>query len=392
MDNDLPPPAPPPLTSAATSDNPPAAFRPSTPTPQRKPSAGRGWKISTIILSVILLVCLANYVASFFIEAMLTGAEMTHHSRLQEVMIENNHSSDKIAVIPVNGIITSSSMDASGVNMVQLIEDQLKMAAKDSDVKAVLLKVNTPGGEVLASDDIYNALVNFQNTHRKPVIASMGTVAASGGYYVSAPCRWIVANELTITGSIGVIMHAYNYRGLMNKVGLRPMVYKSGRFKDMLSGEKDLEKLTPAEQSDVDAENAMIAKMINETFAKFKTIIAEGRRLSSNRNQSNKDGDTGRLLSDKWESLADGRILSGKEAKEHGFVDETGDWRVAIKRAQTLAGIPNADLVTYQMPFSLGNLLGLLGKSETRSIKVDLGFDVPRLNAGLYFLAPTFIH
>ena len=113
MDNDLPPPAPPPLTSAAAPGNPPAYSGPSSPSPQRKPSAGRGWKISTIILSVILLVCLANYVASFFLEAMLTGAEMTHHSRLQEVMIENNHSSDKIAVIPVNGIITSSSMDAS---------------------------------------------------------------------------------------------------------------------------------------------------------------------------------------------------------------------------------------------------------------------------------------
>ena len=137
-------------------------------------------------------------------------------------------------------------------------------------MKAVLLKVNSPGGEVLASDDIYNAIRQFQNEHNKPVVASMGSLAASGGYYVSAPCRWIVANELTITGSIGVIMHGYNYRGLMNKVGLQPQVFKSGRFKDMLSGEKDLEKMTPQERADVDEETRMVQTMINQTFDKFK--------------------------------------------------------------------------------------------------------------------------
>jgi protease-4 len=211
---------------------------------------------------------------------------------------------------------------------------------------------------------------------------------------VSAPCRWIVANELTITGSIGVIMHGYNYRGLMNKVGLRPMIFKSGRFKDMLSGERDLEKMTPAEKADVEEEEAMIAKMINETYEKFKSVVAEGRKFSNNRNQLNKGGDPkdkGRELSGKWTSLADGRILSGKEALEHGFVDELGNWRTAIRRAQKLAGIDKADLVTYQMPFSLGNLLGIFGQSDAKSIKVDLGFDLPKLGAGLYYLSPTFL-
>jgi protease IV len=220
----------------------------------------------------------------------------------------------------------------------------------------------------------------------------MGSLAASGGYYVSAPCRWIVANELTITGSIGVIMHGYNYRGLMNKVGLRPMVFKSGRFKDMLSGEKDLDKLTPAERADLEAEEAMVTKMVNETFAKFKSVVAEGRKFSNNRNQLNRDNATGRELSTNWVSYADGRILSGKEALEHGFVDELGNWRTAIRRAQKLAGIEKANLVTYQVPFSLGNLLGIFGRAESKTVKVDLGFDVPRLGAGLYYLAPTFLN
>src|SRR2546428_583630 len=128
-----------------------------------------------------------------------------------------------------------------------LISDQLRLAGEDDSAKAVVLRVDSPGGEVLASDEIYRAIADFEKDYKKPVVASMGGLAASGGYYVSAPCRWIVANELTITGSIGVIMHSYNYRGLLNKVGVRPEVFKSGKFKDMLSGEKDEEDI-PAEE------------------------------------------------------------------------------------------------------------------------------------------------
>jgi protease-4 len=159
----------------------------------------------------------------------------------------------------------------------------------------------------------------------------------------------------------------------------------------MLSGERDLEKLTPAEKADVEEEEAMIAKMINETYEKFKSVVAEGRQFSNNRNQLNKGDEKGRPLNGKWASLADGRILSGKEAYEQGFVDELGNWRTAIRRAQKLAGIDKADLVTYQVPFSLGNLLGIFGKSDAKSLKVDLGFDLPKLNAGLYYLCPTFL-
>ena len=361
--------------------------------PAKKPKGGRGWKIATLILAILLAFSVLSNLSHVFYDALLSsaGAGAGSDARLQEITIEHHDSSDKIAVIPVEGIITSSGGDGNSYSMVQLIEDQLKLAAKDHHVKAVLLKVNSPGGEVLASDDIYNALLRFQREYDKPVIASMGNLAASGGYYVSAPCRWIVANDLTITGSIGVIMHAYNYRGLMNKVGLRPMVFKSGRFKDMLSGEKDLEKLSPAEQADVEEEEAMIKRMVDETFERFKTVVADGRKEANELNKSNKGGATGRTLSSNWTSRADGRILSGKEAYEHGFVDELGNWRTAIARAQKLAGIDKADLVTYQVPFNLANLFSLFGKSNAKSVKVDVGFDVPRLQSGLYYLAPSFL-
>ena len=115
---------------------------------------------------------------------------------------------------------------------------------------------------------------------KKPVIASMGALAASGGYYISAPCRWIVANELTITGSIGVIMHSYNYRTLMGKIGIQPEVYKSGRFKDMLSGEgePDLDKLAPEDRKNREEEKAMVQALINETYGKFGVYRASRSR------------------------------------------------------------------------------------------------------------------
>lgn len=394
MENDVPPPNPPELPGVpgpSPAPQPPPLVK-AVPVAPARARSGRGWKISTIVLAVVLAFTLIARMIGTVLDSIGSAEGVGGSPHLQEVTLENHSSSDKIAVIPVEGIITGSARDGSGYSMVELIEDQLKLAAKDEHVKAVLLKVNSPGGEVLASDDIYNAIINFQNEHNKPVVASMGSLAASGGYYVSAPCRWIIANELTITGSIGVIMHTYNYRGLMNKVGMRPMVYKSGKFKDMLSGEKDLENPTPAEKSAIQEEESMVSKMVNETFEKFKSIVAEGRRLANNRNQLNKDGDTGHALSPNWASVADGRILSGKEALEFGFVDEVGNWRAAIKRVESIAGISEADLVTYQVPFNLGSLLGLLGKTPAKSIKVDLGIDLPKLGAGLYYLAPSFAH
>lgn len=355
---------------------------------QTAPRKGGGWKVTAIILALLLgLSFLIHF--SDFLGAFSAGA-MAGQSRLEETIIENNDSENKIAVIPVEGIIASFGSDLSPQNMVRLIGDQLKLAARDESVKAVLLKVDSPGGEVLASDDIYNLIAKFQKEHDKPVVAAMGSLAASGGYYVSAPCQWIVANELTITGSIGVIMQTYNFRGLMNKVGVRPLVFKSGRFKDMLSSSKDLDQMTPTEQADLAEEEAMMKKMIAETFGKFKSVVAEGRQLANTKNA--KGAFPGQRLNAKWADYADGRILSGKEAYELGFVDELGNWEAAVKRTRIIAGLDDADLVTYVPPVDFSNLFGLLGKSEPKSIKVDLGFEWPRLRAGLYYIASSFLH
>ncbi|KAB2649150.1 MAG: signal peptide peptidase SppA [Verrucomicrobia bacterium] len=350
------------------------------PQPTRQPRRW-GWIIiSSILFLFLVLSVLINIGNAFRGMGNVSG---THHHggpRLDEVVVEDHKGSDKIAVVPIEGVITSHSSDRGGYNMVEVVKAQLKRADEDEDVKAVILRVDSPGGEVLASDDIANAIRNFQEDSTKPVIVSMGSLAASGGYYVSAPCEWIVANELTITGSIGVIMHGYNYRGLMDKIGLRPDVYKSGKFKDMLSGDR-LQAEIPQE------ERAMVQKLIDETYSKFKDVVGEGRKAA---HDINKDG---RALVSDWASYADGRVFSGKEAKELGFVDELGGFDVAVSRAEKIAKIKgSASIIEYRQRVDFADLFGILGKSEAPVVKVDIGMDAPKLEGGrMYFITSTFL-
>jgi protease IV len=370
MENDLPPiyNAPPPVIT------PPRRSRPIR--------SGRGWMIASLLLAVVVLLLLVFDVARSAVGWSLGGNTGRQSGRwLEEVMVENNGSGNKIAIVDVEGIISSMALSHRGRNMVDLIDDQLKMAAKDRSVRAIILKVDSPGGEVMASDDIARALLEFQQKYQKPVVAAMGGLGASGGYYVSAPCQWIVANELTMTGSIGVIMSTFNYRGLLDRVGVIPEVYKSGRFKDMLRGSKKPEEIEPEERK-------MIQSMIDETYAKFVAVVQQGRARAQRENNGE-----GKTLAANWKEFADGRVLTGKQAYDLGFVDELGDFETAVKRARRLGRIPDANLIRYQEPFSMANLFGLFGQSEARTIKVELGFELPKIEAGrLYFLSPTVLH
>jgi len=213
----------------------------------------------------------------------------------------------------------------------------------------------------------------------------MGSLAASGGYYISSPCRWIVANELTLTGSIGVIMSSWNYRGLMDKVGVLPQTYKSGKFKDMMSGSREPDSISQEER-------AMVQGLIDETFSKFKKVVQDGRQQAYDKNKDSKD--KGRPLSDNWQDYADGRVLSGSEALKLGFVDQLGSFDDAVEQTKKIVGISRVNLVQYQQRYDISDLFRLFGKSDSNgSIKVDLGLDTPKLQAGkMYFLAPTFLH
>ena len=354
-------------------DNSPPVISPGpSPAPARK---SRGW----MWFSLCLLGCL---LLSGFLIVMLAigsaGMSMSTNdgSSYDEVILRNNHSDNKIAVIDLSGLIASFSVDASGHNMIESLRRQFEWANKDDDVQAILFRINSPGGEVLASDNI----ADIVRESKKPVISVMGALAASGGYYVAAPSDWIVAHELTITGSIGVIMSGYSIRNLMDKVGVQPIVFKSGKHKDMLSLGKREEDITPEERK-------IVQDMIDETFERFKKIVQEGRDMD------NRDTEDGESLEEDWESFADGRILSGNMALAQGFVDELGDLDTGYERALSLKGISDANLTQYRQPINLANLFSLFGKSEAKEIKIDLGVDIPKLKAGrLYFLSPTLLY
>lgn len=338
-----------------------------------------------MIFAIILLVALAGSmltnVSLFFgnLFEVSGGSRRDVEPRLQEVVLQNNSSHNKIAVVDVDGII-SSSAGRGGYDMVETLKAQFKQAQKDDKVKAVLMRVDSPGGEVLASDEIYKIVSDFQERSGKPVIAQMNSMAASGGYYVSAGARWIVANELTITGSIGVIMSGWNYRGLMDKVGIVPRVFKSGKYKDMLSGSRRPEEITPKEDE-------MVQSLIDEVFGKFKEVVSEGRGRATKSN-----GKDGRKLVSDWREYADGRVFSGTEAFRLGFVDELGDFNTSVKRTLKLAQVDDANLVQYQQIVDLADIFSLLGQGTESRVKVDLGFDPPKLQAGkLYFMSSTLV-
>jgi protease-4 len=382
---------------------PPPAYAPPPPVivppgQPRPPKRGRGWMVFSIILLVLLFLCVLVMFSQFAGGASgsrSVGGSRVVGPRLDETVLEDNSAATKIAVIDVNGVITDSPESTEGYSMVDVIKAQLDRAQEDNRVKAVILRVDSPGGEVLASDEISDAIKFFQtgkksngskseNGSGKPVIVSMGNLAASGGYYISAPCRYIVANKMTITGSIGVIMHGFNYRGLLDKVGVRPEVYKSGKFKDMMSPTRE-----PGEVND--EERDMVQRLISEIYSDFKEVVETGRKDAHQKNQL-----AGHALADNWTDYADGRVLSGTEAEKLGFVDEVGNFQTAIARAKSFGGISgDANLVQYPERHDLADLFRIFGetKAQPPSVKIDLGFNAPKLQEGhLYFMSPVLSH
>ncbi|HTV61993.1 MAG TPA: signal peptide peptidase SppA [Verrucomicrobiae bacterium] len=355
-------------------------------TPPPRPRKGRGWMVFAIILLVLLIFSIFGNFVQAISHALLGrnfnenfgGVTTEAGPRFDEVIVKDNDARNKIAIIPLEGIITSDTVDQSGNNMVDVIRAQLDRAKDDPRVKAVILKVDSPGGEVMASDQINRSVIKFQKESHKPVICSMGSLDASGGYYISVASRWIVANKLTLTGSIGVIMEGINYRGLMDKIGLYPMVFKSGKYKDMLSGMQETNEIPPEE-------NTMVQALINETFQQFKDVVQAGRDAAHKAN-----GTDGKALAADWEHYADGRVLSGQQALDLGFVDQLGDFDDAVDKAKEITGITNsnANLIEYRERYDISDLLSMFGQSsKAPNIKLDLGIKGPELQAGeRYFL------
>ncbi|CAN5365616.1 hypothetical protein BH11CYA1_BH11CYA1_19170 [soil metagenome] len=220
---------------------------------------------------------------------------------------------DHIQVIRLSGMIidkADSSIFTSSAGSSNSVLKDLRKALKSKKVKAVLLRVNSPGGTVPMSQEIHEAVVQLKAAG-KPVVVSMGDVAASGGYYISCAADKIVANPGTLTGSIGVIINLMNFKALADKVGVEPEVIKSGQFKDIASPYKKMTK----------EEHDILLALIMDSYEQFTTAISEGRKLPI----------------EKVRSIADGRIYSGRQAQKLGLVDKLGSYTDALGLLQTIS-------------------------------------------------------
>jgi len=322
-------------------------------------------------LSIFLFVALC---ASLFMNFVLMMAAFQRWSgiretepipRFREILLQRGAraSLDKIAVITMRGLISSSLPGSVGDSMVDDMRAALQQARDDGRVKAIVLEIDSPGGEVTASDAIYSAVVKAGA--RKPVVVYMESLAASGGYYVSCGGKFLMANETTITGSIGVIIQTLNYEQLFNKVGLTSVVFKSGKFKDMLNGARPI---TPEERE-------LVQNFIMKTYDKFLGVVAKERKLPADRLR---------------DTIADGRILSGKEAFENKLIDGLGDLDDAFSKAKELGNARDAKVVKYGPPFSLGRFLRIFGGSDSK-IELQLPRQlVPQLESGRAYYLPSY--
>lgn len=268
-----------------------------------------------------------------------------------ELVASDTRTKNKVAVIDLRGVISYDMEGYLGDTMVDDIVLRLRQARADDNVKAIVLRVDSPGGEVNASDVLYNELKRTRDGDSKrgpiPIVCHFMSVAASGAYYAAMGSNYIVANDMTITGSVGVIMQSLEYRGLFDKIGLQMHTFKSGKFKDLLSGSR------PMTQEEID----YVQKFVMETYDKFAGIVARERNLDL---EALKNG------------AADGRILSGPQALNLRFVDQLGYFEDALEKAKELAGIKQAKVIRYDAPVSLARLFRLFGRAP--ETKVDLGF------------------
>jgi len=224
---------------------------------------------------------------------------------LQDVVVGG----DKVVVLDIKGVITQS----------RPIIEKLHKYRDNEGIKAVVLRIDSPGGAVGPSQEVYEEVIKLRE--KKTIVASMGSVAASGGYYIACATHKIFANPGSITGSIGVIIEFANIEELLGKIGMKSVVIKSGKYKDMLSPTRELKE----------EEKSLIQGVIDNIHSQFIDAVALGRDIPR----------------EKIAAIADGRIFSGEQAKQSGLVDELGNLQDAIKSAAQIAGIEGKPNVVY---------------------------------------------
>jgi protease-4 len=256
--------------------------------------------------------------------------------------------SDKIVVVPVEGEIASADDSLGGTQPTTTPEglaDALRQAGEDTSVAAVVLEVNSPGGGVTASDEMHQSILDFKKNTGKPVVVSMGDTAASGGYYISTAADRIVANETTLTGSLGVIFQLNNFAEAAHKYGIKQVVIKSGKYKDIGNAFREMKP----------EEREIFQSIVDDSYSEFVDVISEGRDIPK----------------DRVREIADGRVYSGRQAKELGLVDSFGGLDDASAIAGKLAGTSDTIVVRYvQEPTLIETLTERLAPQEPQAEQI----------------------
>ena len=302
-----------------TSAGPGAPQQADAPKPRRRP-----WRI------FLWIVLAMSIIANFFLLVMLIAAAVVFATGqkdfFQESAVREGSFRNKIAIVNLEGIINGNLSDD--------VRRQIRMAADDNSVKAVIVRTKSPGGTVSASDRIHHEITKFRAGTDKPVVAFMQAVAASGGYYTSVACDKIIAEPTVITGSIGVMSNHFVVKELFeDKLGISSVVVKSGPRKNWPS---IFEETTPEQKQYV------MDKLIAPAYERFVDLVNDGR---------------GMLTRLEVRELADGSIYGAPEALEKHLIDQVGYMDEAIALAESLAGIENAQVIEYERPFSFSSMM-----------------------------------
>ena len=250
------------------------------------------------------------------------------HRQLQETQIQGDRFmfiTDKIAIVDVDGLLINKQKQGlmrSGENPVSLFIEKLDKAARDESVKAVVLRINSPGGTVAASDVMYHHLRQFKERTKKPVIACMLGLGCSGAYYLACGCDGIVAQPSSVTGSIGTVLQTFSVAGTMQMIGVKAVTIKSGQMKDMASPLHDLS----------DEERDVLQGIIDNFYQQFLDVVENGRKTIDRQ---------------KLQELADGRVFTAEQALQEGLIDKIGYLQDGIEWAREKAGVQRGRVVIY---------------------------------------------
>jgi protease-4 len=319
-------------------------------------------RLTVLLLLSILPGCMPSFLIT----------PVSSNQSLKEVVVEEStsrgflSSANKIVIIEVEGMLLNARTGGflqAQENDVSLFAQQLKKAEKDPAVKAIVLRINSPGGTVSASDLMYDEVKRFKELTKKPVVASAQDIAASGAYYVACSADKIVVQPTSVVGSIGVIFNTFDISGSMEKIGAKTNVIKSGPLKDMGSPFKSMD----------DNERAVMQAMVDEYYARFKGIVQSNRKL---------DNTT-------LAAVTDGRVFTGLRAVELHLADQAGSLRDAIDVARELSHSPGAGVVLYKRPYGYSGSIYAHAQDEVpKSNMTEVNLLPPRtfLPLGFYYL------